>query len=532
MTSTRDLSNPWAPRPRGSRLGNALITIAGADRTELDGRSVDRSYYIGMGSALLLAATISAVAMTAATSIAFGVKIGSPPLIIAGLVYFALILGLDRWLVSDQTTGFAVQTSRTSSVAVAWFRHFVVELLKIAPRIFLAFLSSLLFANFLMLAIFNHEIQQQLNKTQQQRLAQYNLQVTAVANSIKTQAYKVISNAQAAEQQVQNEFNTDQQVLQKAYKTEQSALAALHKQGISCSEQPTYAVETNPNTGLKYTVFTGDTQVCPPQITAVIGTYNGQVADYPQTQADVDKKKAQIASQYGVVAQRKIIKNAATVARKQMKPFAPKKADGLLARTQALQLLTTRPGGTCPPTPSEADLANNVACTSEYSAYAAGLHITLRLWLLAFELAPVGLKFINALLPRRGYAWTMAARDMEKGGKARVKIGQALLEEQTDLATFARREHARLEEEGALQEYKLRELARQERRLDVRRIRTRVTAALANSEPTRAWKDRRDLRGKGAVVPGIVLPITSSVDPRNAQADPGARIIESEDFLY
>ena len=35
-----------------------------------------------------------------------------------------------------------------------------------------------------------------------------------------------------------------------------------------------------------------------------------------------------------------------------------------------------------------------------------------------------------------------------------------------------------------------------------------------------------------AVVPGIVLPITSSVDPRNAQAGPGARIIESEDFLY
>ncbi len=531
MTASHDLNGPWAPRSRGSHLGNALITVAGADRTELDGRSVDRSYYIGMGSALLLAATISAVAMTEATSIAFGVKIGSPPLVIAGLVYFGLILGLDRWLVSDQTTGFAKETYGTASMAVAWSRHFLVELLKIAPRIFIAFLSSLLFANFLMLAIFNHEIQQQLDKMQEQRLAQYDQQLTALAASIKTQAYGIISQAQTAEQQVQDQFNTDQQVLQKAYQTEQSGLTALNKQGITCTEQPTYAVETNPNTGLKYSVVTGDTQVCPPQITAIIGAYEGQAANYPQTQADVDQKKDQIADQYGVAAQRQIIKNATATAQKQLKPYAPEKADGLLARMQALGLLTTRPAGTCPPTPSLADLANNVACTSEYSPYAAGLHITLRLWLLAFELAPVGLKFINALLPRRGYAWTMAARDVETGGKARVKIGQALLEEQTDLATFARREHARLEEEGALQEYKLRELARQEHRLNLRAIRMRFTAALANSEPARALKGRRDLRGRGAVVPGNVVPMTSYVDPRNAQADPGARIIESEDFL-
>jgi hypothetical protein len=532
MTGDRDLNDPWAPRPRGSRLGNTLITVAGADRTELDGRSVDRSYYIGMGSALLLAATISAVAMTTATSIAFGVRIDSPPLIIAGLVYFGLILGLDRWLVSDQTTGFVNETHSTVSVAVAWFRHFMVELLKIAPRIFLAFLSSLLFANFLMLAIFDHEIQQQLNKMQQQRLAQYDQQITAVANNIKNQADGVISQAQTAEQRTQEEFNTDQQVLHQAYKTEQRSLTTLHKQGINCTEQATFVVETNPNTGLKQTVFTGDTLVCPPQITAVISTYNGIVADYPQTQAGVDQKKAQIARQYGVRAQRQIIKNATAAAQKQMKPYTPKKADGLLARIQALQLLTTKPAGTCPPTPSVADLANNVACTSQYSAYAAGLHITLRLWLLAFELAPVGLKFINSLLPRRGYAWAMAARDTEKVGKARLKMGKALLEEQTDLATFVRREHARLEEEGALQEYKLRELARNERRLDVRRIRTRFTAALANSEPTRVWKGRRDLRGRGAAVPGNVVPMTSYVDPRNTQADPGVRIIESEDFLY
>jgi hypothetical protein len=524
--------DPWQQRTQGPSLGNALITIAGADKTELGSRSVDRSYYIGMGSALLLTATISSLSMTEATSIAFGVRLGSPPLVVAGLVYFGLILGLDRWLVSDQTTGFTNEGPRKAPVAVAWFRHFVVELLKIAPRIAVAFLSSLLFANFLMLAVFDHEIQQQLGRIQQQRIAQYNQQVKAVADDIKSQANGIINGAQAAERQVQNQYNNDQKVIRQAYKTEQSNLAAAAKQGLHCTEQPTYAVETNPNTSLKYNVLTGEVEVCPPQITGITNAYNALVAKYPQTQADVDSDKNKIANRYGVPEQERKIKNANAVAQKQMKPNYPRKADGLLARMQALQLLTTKPASTCPPTPTQADLANNVACTSQYSADAAVLHFQFRLWLLFLEILPVVMKFINALLPRRGYAWAMAARDTAKGGKARVKIGRALLEEQTDLAAFVRREHARLEEEGALQEYKLRELARQERRLGLSRIRARFTAAMADSEPVRAWRSRRDHGGQGAAAPANVAPLTSSVDPLNAQASPGARVIESEDFLY
>jgi hypothetical protein len=42
---------------------------------------------------------------------------------------------------------------------------------------------------------------------------------------------------------------------------------------------------------------------------------------------------------------------------------------------------------------------------------------------------------------------------------------------ETDVAAFRRKEHARLEDEGALLEFKERELARQERRLGLRRTR-------------------------------------------------------------
>jgi hypothetical protein len=525
-----DLNDRWSPRFRGSWFGNFMITVAGADKTELNARSADRSYYIGMGVSLLLAATISAVSGMEATSIAFGVNFASSGLIVAGLIYFVLLLGVDRWLVSDQTTGFATE-ARGVSVPMAWFRHFVVELLKIAPRLFVAYLSSLLFANFLMLAIFNHEIQQQLRNIHQQQVAQYDMRIQAEAQRITAQAQGIIKSATTAENAVQHQYDVDQGIVKNAYKTEQSDLAKLKAQGIACSEQATYAVETNPNTGLDYTVFTGYVQVCPPQILSVVDTYNKTVALYPQTQAQVNTAKSRIANNYGVPAEERVIRNAPATAAKELTSSAPQRADGLLARMHALQLLTTPPTGTCPPTPTVSDLANNTACISQYSANAATLHFQLRLWLLAFEILPVTLKFINSLLPRRGYAWAMVARDLDKRGRARTKIGKSRLMEETDLASFTRREHARLEEEGALVEYKLRELARQERRLGLRRIQARFAAAVADATPQRAFRKRGDRRGQTARPPTSAQRIDDRVDPHNGQADPGSRVIESEDFL-
>ncbi|MFZ0164247.1 MAG: DUF4407 domain-containing protein [Trebonia sp.] len=526
-----DIADQWSPGSRGSRFGDFMITVAGADKTELNARSADRAYYIGMGTSLLLAATISAVSLMEATSIAFGVHFVSPALIIAGLIYFGLLLGVDRWLVSDQTTGFAAEASRGFSVVSAWFRHFFVELLKIAPRLFVAFLSSLLFANFLMLAIFGHEIQQQLRNINQQRVAQYDVKIQAEAQRITSQANGIIGEATTAEESVQEQYNTDQGIIKTAETTEQNDLTKLNAEGITCTEQPQYVVKTNPNTGLDYNVFAGDTLVCPPQIQDVVNTYNKVVAEYPETQAEVDTAKNKIATNYGVAAQEQVIKNAPATAKTELANSSPQLVDGLLARMQALELLTTKPTRTCPALPTVADLANNPACTSQYSADAAALHTTLRLWLLAFEILPVVLKFINALLPRRGYAWAMTARDLTKRGKAKGRIDRARLQAETDLATFTRREHARLEEEGALEEYKLRELARQERRLGLQRLRDRFTAALAGSEPTRAFRSHFR-RGVPSGRNGEHAVQQSGYDnPPSAPADRGPRVTESEDFL-
>jgi hypothetical protein len=255
------------------------------------------------------------------------------------------------------------------------------------------------------------------------------------------------------------------------------------------------------------------------------------VSKYPETQAQVDTQKSNIAKRFGVSTQEQIIANAAKTANRQMKAYRPQKADGLLARMHALGLLTTKPAQTCPAIPTTADMANNVACTSQYSPNAATLHVALRLWLLAFEILPVVLKFINALLPRRGYAWAMVARDEARRRNASADIGAVRIREKTKLARFARQEHVRMEEEGAIEEYNLRELARQESKLGIRRIRARFATVLAAAEPIAALKGRSEREIPGPVVQGTVVPSNEKLDPRNSQADPGYRIIESEDFL-
>jgi hypothetical protein len=523
---------------RGSRLGNLLITVAGADKTELDARSTDRSYYVGMGSGLLMTATISTLSMSEATSIAFGMRFGSAPIVVAGIIYFLLILGLDRWLVSDQTTGFPGAPPGAVSAVGAWLRHFIIELFKISPRVFIAFISSLLFARFLLLAIYDHEIQQQLTKIEQQRIAQYDVQVQGVAQEITDQAQAILNQAKTADSQIQTQYNQGQQAKEAAYKQEQAGLTAANKAGLSCSEEPYYTVATNPNTGFDYNVLGGYSQVCPPQIQSIYNTYNTVAAEYPMTEADVIAAQNASDSKYGVATQKGIIKNAPTVAKQEMGPYKPRQEDGLLAREGALQMLTTPPGGTCPPNPTETDLADNTACTSLYSAGAATEMVILRYFLLGFEMLPVVMKFVNSLLPRRAYAWTMAAREAERRETSKGAIKQIKNKVETDVAAFMRREHARLEEEGALQEYQVRELARQQRGLGLRRVRSRFAAALAGSERGRKLKTRLGWRRHGsaeegdALLPRNVVPMSAYVNPRGTHADPGYGVIDSEDFLY
>lgn len=513
-----------APQKRRFRPGDILLVIAGVDRSELARWDTDRSYYIGMGVALLLAATVSASALGEATSIAFHTKITSPAIVAVSIVYFALLLGVDRWLVSDQTAGFAPNEAERGWAGVAWSRHFIAEFFKIAPRIAVALLSSWLFATFLLLAIFNPEIQKQLTLLQQQETAQHAVAVDAQAQDIIARAQSIINTANTQEQQVQNTFNNDQKLASRTSQQEQAALRRAHQEGLHCQQDPVYAWMTNPTTGQSFYGITGYQTVCPRQINQIYQSYSQLLRKYGGSQAAVDRQKAKIARQFHVATERHVIATANQNAKNALQGYQPQKIDGLLARMKALGLLTTKPAGICPVKPTLAQLANDAACTSEYSPDASSLSKVLRFWLIAFEILPVVIKFVYALLPRRGYASVMAARDEEAKAAARVRTAAALMHERTDLARIARREHVRLEEEGALLEYQLRELARQERRLGLSSVR-RIFSALqpANGQPTGGVGDE--------VLEGTVIPKSQHLHPDNPHVDPGNRIIDSEDFL-
>lgn len=508
-----------APR---SWLGDALITIGGADKTALPPGSPDRAYFVGVGSGLLFTATISALSMTLASSIAFSISYSAPGLYLLGIVWFLLILGLDRWLVSDPVSGFA-RPARGSAVA-AWFGHAAIELFKIAPRVIIALVSSILFAKFIMLAVYHTSIEDQLLKIQEQQSAQYNLSITATAQNIKNQANDVIATAATQTKSLQKQYGALQKDISKAYGTEQTQLKAA-----DCTELPSYAVETNPNTGLTYSVFEGDFESCQPPLDGIQSQYNSIVDQDRPLMASLKVQITQIPAKYGIAKQESLIKNALPVATNEMKPYAPQPDDSLLAREHALQLLTSAPSGTCPIPPTEQDIATNDACISMYSAGAAAEKTIFQYFLLVFEMMPVLMKLVNALTKRRAYAWQMAAREADKRNRSEGEIAEAKMRAETDLAAFARREQARLEEAGALHEYTLREMARQEHRLGLRRLRARVTAAITASEPTRVLHTMRN--GHTQEAEDNVVSIADYIDPRNTASDPGIRVIENEDFL-
>ena len=522
---------PGGREPRAARLGNALITLGGADKAMLGVRSVDRGYYIGVGSGLLFTATLSALSMTLASSIAFGVPFGSAGLNLLGMVWFVLILGLDRWLVADQTSGFVKPAAGGASVPLAWLGHAAVELFKVSPRILIALVSSLLFAKFMLLAIYDNEIQAQLKMVQKQQIARFEQDVNAYAQNIKSQAKTVLAQAAAQKKQARQDYDDSQKAKAAAYKRMTADIAAANKRGVYCTEEPKYAVATNPNTGLTYNVFTGNVLVCPPELQSVTDTYNN-VAAQTETQPYLRQQLAGIDKKFAVGHQERLITTAQSVAAQKMAPYQPKMQDGLLAREHALQLLTSKPAGTCPTPPTEAEIATNDACISLYSPGAAAEMTIFRYFLLAFEMMPVGMKVINSLTKRRPYAWEMAAREETLRQNAEELIEEARKRAETDLAAFVHRERVRLEEESALQEYRMREIARQRRRLGLHHIRSRVAASLADNQASRGLRDRlRRMRGKDGQ-PDNLVPMSDYVDPRNTQADPGIRVINSEDFLW
>jgi hypothetical protein len=456
-------------------IGDAAIALAGGHRETLRKWDVDRAYFVGLGFALILAATTAAVSLGAATAIAFHLRPTTKPVIIASSVYFVLILSLDRFLVSDPTAGFASDQTGISKAA-AWVGHLIGEVIKSAPRIAVAFVGSILFANFMLLVIFNPEVQEQLKVIQLSNRAHFDQQVDARAAEIRTSVKGIIDNAEKQETTLQASFVKGTGILADAAAKKNATLAALAAQGVKCHPYSQLIRHVNSRGVVYYTRQYYDG--CPRQIQDINNSYNALAAKYPATQADVDKRKAAVENAKSVKDARSVYAGAHAQAEKELAQGAPAGQDGLLARMRALDLLTTPTTGPCPAAkPSDLSALLNPNCVSQYSLRASNLQRELRYWLLFLELVPIAMKLVNSILPQRGYARTMAATEAEATSDADKRKARARIDARIDEERYLREERVELEVASALQEAQRRERARGEERLLLRRMWERFEAA-------------------------------------------------------
>ena len=168
----------------------ALLRVAGVDPQFV--RTVpDRVRYTSMGAIVLLTATAATASLTVALSLVFTAR-DWPFYLPVGLLWGAIVLNFDRWIVSSLDYGplaaddpVPSQREQARSKAV----HFVV-------RFTMAALVGLVISEPIVLAIFGPEISQQLAA---QHVADIKAQ-TAQINAAAARQLAIINQPVAADQ--------------------------------------------------------------------------------------------------------------------------------------------------------------------------------------------------------------------------------------------------------------------------------------------------------------------------------------------
>ena len=418
---------------RGFRLlGDILLTLGGGHRERLNRWGVDRNYYVGLGFSLLLSATIGSVSLTVAAHIIWGLT--DAPLAIVGLVYFVLILGFDRWLVSDSTSGFSPSRYHHHwSRAFGWVGHLLIEVMKVLPRVVIASLTSLLFAEILLLTIFGNEIGEQLKVNQLVASSDYKAKVSELAKSLSEPQQKVIEEAITRKGTLQADLVAATAAVAAAETARQSGLRDLSAAGVSvaCWDYTVNRLDAN---GRFYPVRI---QGCPQQVELLNLAYENAIRPYGNlNQETVEAKKAEIDSEATVRAAREYVQSGAKIeAENQLNSSAPQTLDnsGLLLRMKALEQLTTPSPDNCvnaarPSTgtasgvqPGEGATNGSEPCHVYYSSSAA-LQKDLWRWVIfAFEISAVILKLVRSVTKKTGHAAFMSALDDEAHTEASIR---------------------------------------------------------------------------------------------------------------
>jgi hypothetical protein len=143
-------------------MGRWLVWLAGGRDDVLRRTPTDRTRYVATGGVLLTTAAVAAVSATFALNMA--VHLPLVVSVVAGIAWGVVILNLDRLLITGM-----VRHQRGS-----WWRN----LLMAAPRVGLALLLGAVISTPLVLQIFDREIKSQMLVLQNERLAEFERNLT------------------------------------------------------------------------------------------------------------------------------------------------------------------------------------------------------------------------------------------------------------------------------------------------------------------------------------------------------------------
>jgi Domain of unknown function (DUF4407) len=136
-------------------MGRLLIWLSGARPEILRRCPTDRAKYLGLGSAILITATMAAVSMTFALHTAL--RLALPVAIPFAVAWGLAIMSLDRWLV--------VSLQRQDN----WWNYIPLATVRLA----LGLLFGIIISTPFVLQIFHPEISQKITEIQNQRLDAY-----------------------------------------------------------------------------------------------------------------------------------------------------------------------------------------------------------------------------------------------------------------------------------------------------------------------------------------------------------------------
>lgn len=395
--------------PQSWRPSDLFINLAGGDVRTVRTHG-DRGWFVGLGWALIVAATVAAASLTTATVIFTNMEIPDSNVlswVFGG--YFLVILFLDRWIVSDQKAGFEVKGRKSGGRTVfTWLLNLAAELLKMAPRLGLVVVGSLLFADILMMVVFSSAISEQIKVNQATAVAQYN---TTIDTEIGKQIQTKTTERDSLQKQI-DAANTDSSTATKAIADVDARIQALADRNGKF-----YSCYLN---GFGWTYCrTTDYQ-------NLLDERDRLTGDAPNTKAHIDELNAKIQDINDYLNPNPPAKSDGTVpatvysdVRKKFEAQAPTAKDGLLERKKALSQLTDKSEG-----------------SSNYDAGADFFHSLFRWFLLLFELLPVMMKFTRSITPRTAYASSIASREEAARIRGWIAVEEAELERDERLQRF------------------------------------------------------------------------------------------------